>query len=235
MTNIPNSVSFEAKATAQKGKLFIHIPKNAGCSFKSTLHFATVTKYIHPLKYGELVEDRIKAIGADDTYKFAFTRNPYARFYSTYKYFYRMGDDHEFFKYNNIIRDVVREYTTIEDFSKAFAKRPVLFRNFHFRTQSSYLFDKDNKIITDFLGSVERYDETLDHLGKILIPNHDVELQRESRWINKSGGTSNYRDTIAKLEKAVDLVKDYYKEDFLKLGYSFDPSNIYEPPRKNPK
>ena len=121
--------------------LFLHTPKVAGSSMNATPLAKKVKYKIHSFK-GD-VYDKVQELGAEDSFKYGFVRNPYSRFVSLYNYFFKMDEKHPFYRYNGPIVNVVRKYENINDFCEAFETLR-LKGNFHFRPQVGYFVSENS-------------------------------------------------------------------------------------------
>lgn len=189
--------------------LFMHIPKTAGSSLLSSELGAAIDKRIHSF-VGE-IDDIIKEYGAEDYFKFCFTRNPYDRFCSLYYYFKNMTPEHMFYKYNGSILKLVKRYETFEDFCLAFPDLNI--KNFHFYSQSKYMFSNGSQIV-DYIGKMENLNEDVADLCNKL----GVVQTKQIPHSNKSN-TVDYRDIYS--NKMRKVVEDAYEEDIKRLGYTF--------------
>lgn len=188
--------------------LFIHIPKTAGSSLNRTPILSKVDKKIHPFR--TTIVDKIKEIEAEDYFKFCFVRNPYARFYSLYNYFYKMSESHPFHKYNGQICEVVQRYNTFEEFALAFPTLRIK-NNFHFYPQSKYTFQEGNKVV-DYIGRVETFKSSIDALCEILGLDSNFEIPHANQ-----STTGIWKDNYT--TKSLQIVNEYYDDDFNFLSY----------------
>jgi len=189
--------------------LFIHIPKTAGSSINSSPLMSKVDKKIHPFR--TTINDKIIEIGAEDFFKFCFVRNPYARFYSLYNYFYHMNAEHIFYKYNGHICEVVQRFRTFSDFVHNFKELRIR-NNFHFYPQSDYVYC-EGELVADFIGKVENIDHDINDLAKLL----DLAVNIELSEVNVSTKKDAYKQAYTEQLKMI--VQDIYGRDFDNFGY----------------
>lgn len=192
-----------------KETLFIHVPKTGGVSLLNTPIADRISVKIHPLKQD--IDMTISELGAWDFYKFGFVRNPFDRLVSLYHYFFNMGPDHVFFRFNAHFIPAIQRCESFRDFCLALPGAG--FRNnFHFLPQVNYTHSKGAPVL-DFTGRYENYEEDLAMLATAL----GVEL-KSTPHLNKSkhGHYRHYFD-----EETRAIVEDYYDEDLLLHGYSF--------------
>ncbi|CAB9495509.1 sulfotransferase family 2 domain-containing protein [Alteromonas macleodii] len=192
--------------------LFIHIPKTAGSSLNRTPIVQAASKKIHP--FNGLIEDKITEIGAVEYFKFGFVRNPWARFFSLYNYFYKMDENHIHYKYNAHIVKVVKKFDCFSDFCRDFPSLR-LRNNFHFYPQSRYVFDRKGKQILDYLGHVENLAYCVQELCETLGLKSDFQIPH----VNKST-SDDYR--LFYTAEDIKLIEEYFSEDVLRFNYRFE-------------
>lgn len=193
-----------------KKVLFIHIPKTAGSSLNRTPIASKVDKKIHPFK--TTIMDRIIELGAEDYFKFCFIRNPYSRFYSLYSYFQKMDKNHQFYKYNVRICEVMQKFTSFDEFSEAFLELRMK-NNFHFYPQSRYVYCDGIKI-ADFVGKMENMADDVFKLAETIGVRTNFTIPHA----NKSTD-GMYEKHFSKNSK--NIVEKFYAEDLDNFDYSF--------------
>lgn len=155
------------------------------------------------LNHGHLGVTQIKPIfGAErftEYFKFAFVRNPYARFVSYCAFMSRQSQVFET-QATAFMKHVIGEL------------RP--FDHVLFRPQHEMLCDENGELAMDFIGRVERmqadYDRVCERVG---IPTAPLERVNASRHHHHS----EYYDDELKA-----WVADFYRRDLELFGYGFD-------------
>jgi hypothetical protein len=225
--------------------IFVHIPKAAGTSIENMFlkdlgldinnrHSLILgksnnknigTPRVSHLLAKEYVEHSFISQELFDSYfKFSFTRNPYDRIYSSYKYWkfcdYMSFDTFVLKKLPEIINDLNYSY--------------------FFRTQYDYLYDR-NKLLVDFVGKFENLKTDiqivlenlslkhlrLEHLNKSsnggLTLYYKFRLAgrviKDYKYINKLS-FNNKNNRLSKEAKT--LIVNHYKKDFIFFDYDID-------------
>lgn len=189
--------------------LFLHTPKVAGSSINTTPLAKSIKYKVHSFK-GDVYQ-KIKEIGAENTFSFGFVRNPYSRFVSLYNYFYKMDENHMFYKYNAPIVNVIRKYPTFNDFCLAFESLR-LKGNFHFRPQAGYFESEVPSYSVDFIGKYESLQADYDALCELL----NIE-KFALPTVNSSGKVTNFMELYS--DDAKNIVQDFYERDFVLFDY----------------
>ena len=210
--------------------LFIHIPRTGG---------TTVHKVLD--KYATQIPDHILGVEAKKKWPWCFRytimRNPYTRMVSCYECQFPREPDHyhlpkepdslTFDRYVEIIIDG-RHDTYDSNGSSNFQ---------HWRPQTDWIFDDDDRLIVDYIGHTETLEEDINEIGRLIgagvmvtpsikkgfepkssymeLDKFDVVVKNKSDWRYPQ----NYRqyfndDTRKKVEK-------YYEKDieFLKVKF----------------
>lgn len=180
-----------------KKLLFIHIPKTAGISI-----------YDHAIKcgiditlFGKHEPAKMWRNNIKDFFSFAFVRNPYDRFMSSY-YFYRDAPIGTF----DIKKDI-KKYKTFRDFCNKF-KEFKYNNDVQFKNQIYFILNDSDELIVDYVGSFEELDlgwkkicdetgwiyEKLPHLNKTKHSLFEEEYDDEMKKIvyNLFVGDFNY-------------------------------------------
>jgi chondroitin 4-sulfotransferase 11 len=123
--------------------IYIHIPKTAGVSIYNV--FKSKEQNHKKLDFYE--EKYIK-----DYFKFAFVRNPWDRFLSSYFYFKKGGRGlgHDFHS-----QEIVLKYSNFRHFVYNFKFEKQNFKSPHFLPQSNWTHNSRRELLLDFVGRYE--------------------------------------------------------------------------------
>lgn len=172
--------------------IFIHIPKNGGGSVRLAL-----SKDKHYGGHTSLIEYKTKLPKEfNDYFKFAFTRNPYDRFISAYKYLKRRIDaqNPRFTPY--ISKDEIKDFKSFTNMAKT-----KYLTITHIRPQYLFLIDEKNNIGVDFLGKFETLYNDFHTI--CLKLNINVSLPHLHKSKNKP-----------KLTDELETIKQLYRKDY---------------------
>ncbi|MEG3754187.1 sulfotransferase family 2 domain-containing protein [Psychromonas arctica] len=185
--------------------LFIHIPKAAGMSVVKALYNQNRSHHASATDYKK--EDEIKFSQA---FSFAITRNPYTRLHSAYNYLKSGG-------MNNIDRAwwelYLAKYDSFESFIiEGGLNYAVENKAEHFIPQYKFVFDDDNNLLCNYLGKIEKLNET-----EILLTK---KLQKQVTFSHRNAVSKSSvdLDDIYTL-KMLEIVNQCYQKDFSLLGY----------------
>ena len=159
-------------------------------------------------------------------FKFTFVRNPWARCVSRYFYIkqkkgkrtknYRNSTFKEFIlsqvpPYNkNDKRKFLLDYSWCRH---SLNLQRIYEQSHPFENQLDWIIDKDGKILTDFIGRVENFQEDLDVVcDKIGIPRQKLPYRNKSKHKHY---TNYYTD------ETKDIVAKIYAKDIKHFGYEF--------------
>jgi len=184
--------------------IFIHIPKTGGVSIsKSIFHslgggHATYLDYTNTFTSEEM----------EEFFVFTFVRHPISRFLSAVNFLYGGGMDIEDLEwsekylvpYENINTFVLQELRNHID------------SKFHFKTQSSYLYNIDGVIDIDFIGKHENL------LSDFEIIKQRLNLKSKLGHHNKSKSNIFSQNQLNK--KSIAILEEIYEADFQLLNYS---------------
>ncbi|AUF82727.1 sulfotransferase family protein [Tetraselmis virus 1] len=209
--------------------LFIHIPKTGGTSVETYLFGGTLPEMTADAEQRKIImwgngiisaspplqhfsaSQIIKEIGYDsyrDLFKFAIVRNPYKRVLSAYihRSTKKLYKQYGFTRRN--IEEFRREIKTV--LPMIISEQHAKYNN-HFKTQKWFLEDEDGRIRTDI--AILRTED----LKKGMIDSGFSDF--DDRKCNTKRYTSYSYDEILKDIEIKNIIRNYYKEDFISFGY----------------
>jgi hypothetical protein len=184
--------------------IFIHIPKTAGSSIAAAL-FGVNSSHIRCRTYLDASPRKFR-----EFFKFAFVRNPWDRVVSTYAFLKRGG-------MNEVDRawaeEHVAPFPTFDEFVRRKLMEPNVLSWVHFRPQSWFICDDDNRLLVDFLGRYERLETDFKTVAARLGRAVDLPVTNASAHSHFSGYyTPETREIVARA----------YADDVQTFGYAFD-------------
>lgn len=203
---IGNTRTIVTRPEMELQAIFIHVPKNAGVSISKGLFGIRVghrrfrdLRFHHP----ELVEKH---------FVFAFARNPWDRFLSTYKFLIQGGfndRDARWAKKN------LSAWGSFKDFVLALrhsdnSKR--ILSQKHFRPQTYWVLDRRGRLQLDYVGRYENLGEDFEYICERLGVN------RSLPHLNRSKHKPYY---CYYNEQTRQIVGDLYRQDIELLNYRF--------------
>lgn len=164
--------------------IFIHIPRNGGTSMESLAGCNGHHKIDY---YRDFFQYAVVGKTMDDFFKFAFVRNPWDRFVSSYVYSNKPLEEFE-------------EFVT----DMSFGHLP---DSIEFKPQYQFICDYEKNILVDFVGRYENLKEdwkkVCDRLG----------VEHELPWINKSENRKRDWESYYNT-KTKKIIFDVYRDDF---------------------
>ena len=121
----------------------------------------------------------------DDYFKFVFIRNPWERAVSEYEYYRQIMDKDKFKTDFNIKITEIAINQPPPNFimrNKGKSWRP-----------HNYIFDKDGKLMVDFVGKVENIEQDFEKIVKKILPNAKI-TQWRLPHMNATTKNKSYRD-----------------------------------------
>ncbi|MEO1350630.1 MAG: sulfotransferase family 2 domain-containing protein [Cyanobacteria bacterium J06635_15] len=205
--------------------LYIPIPKVACSSVKRAI--ANLLTIEIPLDGADIhranfpVVDRSELHKYDNYWKFCFVRNPWDRLVSCYSE--KIKPDKNFFGTTNSFSHGVHKgllkYGVFEanmpfdEFLKAVSSIPDHEADQHFRSQHTFLTDKNGNLITDFIGRFESisqdFNEVFSKLGE-----PEIELPKSNKTHHQEYRQHYTDDLLSIFEKR-------YSKDIELFGYHF--------------
>lgn len=175
----------------------IHVPKEKFTSEEYTLCIAKTPQH---LTFRELK----KIVPEDSTnnfFKFSIVRNPFSKFVSEYNYIKSLAKHSEIVDIMSLARSL-----TFDSF-----KRIHRF-DAHLETQTSFLINESGKIES----SIKLYKfEDLSECFSDILKIGPIDYQIHAR---KNTDTNSYKEYYTK--ELIEVVKNFYKDDFLNFNYS---------------
>jgi hypothetical protein len=163
--------------SSRGGVLFIHVPKNAGCSFVESLYGSDVKSFHFTAQFYRLInEAKFNAV-----LKVAVVRDPDERFVSAVNYNRRLsGDfsDQEFAKKylsHGSPLDICRVANENEQCFQRICEHT------HFRRQVSYVCDADGEIIVDLLISMNSLSAGLKEIERFFSRDYNITHRNSSQ------------------------------------------------------
>ena len=208
MFNKLTNFTYDLLAKIQnKNVLFIHIPKTGGTAIRNSKFYKDkVYAYTHQ---GALIQDYKKH---NFTEIFTIVRNPYSRLVSAYFYLKKGGIHNP----NDLISQKLLEpYDTFGSFIKHLKKEPeFIYKIIHLEPQVDFIYDDNVGLLVDDV----LYTESLEEDYFVLCDKYSDNCEEllEKNTSKHSDYTSYYTKELQ------DIVYNLYKDDFVKLGYSYD-------------
>ncbi|ALG91047.1 MULTISPECIES: sulfotransferase family 2 domain-containing protein [Actibacterium] len=184
------------------GAIFVHIPKTAGISVCEAV-YNTDQLFGHAPAIGWRSRDVERF---ERLFTFSLMRDPTDRFFSAF-YYLKTGALTD--KDNAFAARYLSAFDTPDALLTAMARNPFLRARImswvHFTPQAWYLTDRQSKVIVDYIGRVETFDESMSEiatrLGKTYAPTHSNKSKRP-------------RD-LALGPQAKTFLENLYADDFL--------------------
>ncbi len=181
--------------------IFIHIPKTGGSSIRRVPGIEV--KHHRTARWHQ----RRKRDFAD-RFVFAFVRNPYDRFVSTFYYWHTMRAGHEYWRSDCRIARAVQQFADLADFCRRF-RRFRYRRVGHFRPQHEWTHYR-GECLVDFVGRFERLQEDWAAVAQVLAAPAALPHANPSphpHWSTQIDDVSG------------PLVRELYAADFRLFGY----------------
>ena len=182
--------------------LFIHIPKTGGSSIKR-LNFFKICKHFKHKPIAQIQNHK-----SDYKYSFAVTRNPYDRVVSAFHYLKKGG--------RQVTLDLrmqrkLEKYTSFQEFVKDLH---LFIHDTHFKAQYTFVCDKNDRILVDYILENETLDQDIIKLYKkegVPVENiHKVNTSKHDDY-------SKYYDDV----NTKKTVYQIYKKDFDLFNYKY--------------
>ena len=185
--------------------IFIHIPKTAGISLIKAI-YGDVTHEGHRSFY---FNSLVLGTKNDKYFSFAFIRNPYDRLYSAYSFLKKGGLNN----YDKIAyKTHLSQYKNFEDFVLNGLNTKIISQVTHLIPQSDFICNYRGRILVDFVGKFESFDDDVNNLS--LKIGKEIKVKHLNR-----NNKQHYTDVYNK--KMIDKVAIIYKRDLEIFNYSF--------------
>ena len=184
--------------------IFIHVPKTGGHSICKVCFKKKPQKHIPWFRYYEKSQSKYNKF-----FKFAVVRNPWDRLVSAFFYQKQGGVS----KKSKIwAEEYLKKYNTFEEFVLQGFENENIIRHSHFKLQSYWICDENQKIMIDYLARLETLDEDFlfisNKLGcKSKLPKLNTSKRKHYR--------NYYNQTTQK------IVSKIYESDIKLFGYKF--------------
>jgi len=186
--------------------IFVHIPKTGGVSVSKSL-FGNLAGGHKKIKD---YEKKTGKILVRNFYKFTFVRNPWDRLLSSYTFLKKGGygtKDELWFKQN-------LHGTTFESFVLNWLNKESMYEKIHFHPQLSFITNKQNKIVVDYIARFENIAEEYDFIKDKLGIEHPLLHLNKTNQKKK-----NYKDHYTKQMR--EKVHFLYSDDINSFNYTF--------------
>lgn len=184
--------------------IFIHVPKAAGTSISYALYSRNI-----PHLPAALVRELSPPV-FEKLPSFTVVRNPWDRLVSAYHYAIGGGGG---VPASTSVQVLTKKYQSLERFAFDHLTRASLCKeDFIYRTQKSFLTDKQGRLMVD---EVFRF-EDMGAISDMIFERYGAKLEVRNRSVRKS-----YREYYKGNSKLVDLVGDIYSDDIKMFNYDF--------------
>ncbi|WP_111495784.1 sulfotransferase family 2 domain-containing protein [Marinobacter bohaiensis] len=186
--------------------IFIHIPKVAGTSITEALGDRRA-KRNHLPWYVYYTANRNFF---ENSYKFAFVRNPWDRAVSAYNYLVAGGN-----KVGDLnVSEQISNFESFDDFIINGIGEGSYRNHLLFIPQSEFVVNGEQELVVDFLGRFESLENDFRNvLGSL-------GLRRELSNVNSSKRASDYKEYY-KDERSIEVVREVYAQDVKMFSYEF--------------
>lgn len=190
--------------------LFVHIPKNAGCS---------VNKMLYGVDH--LGHNSLRDRYAFDTefynskFKFCVKRNPFERFISAFN-FSSSGGFQISQNSKNVIK-AIKKYPDINDFTcHWFAYQNLDVIDHVFRSQSYYVADQNGNLLVDKVYDMDMLDTDF---FRVLSQDSGEKILTRFPKRNKTKTSNSYLGKIILSDYTKEIIRQKYADDFKIFGF----------------
>lgn len=208
--------------------IFVHVPKNAGTSVSNFLsqYSTPIDIEIGGTSFGELLQPKYRekfGIGKhtpahklldrlpfiwNDYFKFAISRNPYARFYSAYSFLKNWtGHRNE---------ELKKEFSKINNVNEFIKSNLILSHQIpdNIFNPQHYWICKNGSILLDEIIKLEDIDERVN----VLLQKLKIPIQYDLKKLNSNPeGLVDFTKIYD--VNSIDWISNYYQKDFLIFNY----------------
>jgi len=191
--------------------ILIHVPKNAGTAIQKAFDMGDMTGHYTAQQY----KDQVPELWEEYT-SIALVRNPFDRAVSAYEYAVK---EKSYWHDNKNPGDAIYgkhpDYDTLKgkSFAEALDMLPQL-KHQGWHKQVRYVFPDEGEP-----DAIVRYEALSDNINHVCA-KAGIEDPPEIPVINKSSD-SDWKSRYENCENCVQIVRDYYKEDFTSFNYSY--------------
>lgn len=215
-------LSVALKPAVELRCIFLHIPKNGGTSVGRTL-FGEYGGNHMPMGSYQLIYDRADF---ESFHKFCFSRNPYDRLLSGYRFGTRGATRVDGARESQrhvrarkpLLVSAFGESESFEQFVLEWVN-PANVRIFeHLRPQHRFACDPSGKLAVDFVGRVENFDADFQTVCERLGVERELMHDRQTHAADSDAAT--WRDEYTPAMRKV--VEEVYAKDLRLFDYTFD-------------
>lgn len=173
---------------------------------------------IHSIKKFNFVnKENLENKRFDEYFKFGFVRNPWDRVVSCYLNKIRNSSEGDVSHRGGKIFSIYgwfKPNITFKEFVFAIYSTPDEYSEVHFKSQYDFLYNKEGKLLVDFVGKFEELDKDFDYVCKKINIEPVKLTHRNSTSRNHY---STYYDSRTKK-----MISERYKKDIKFFGYTFE-------------
>ncbi|WOI25150.1 sulfotransferase family 2 domain-containing protein [Cobetia amphilecti] len=199
-----DKVGGEFRRCFNKNKcIFVGVPRVGS----ESIFLALGDEYIKKRKYHDYrFYQKIDPSRFDQYFKFAFVRHPLDRLFSAYQYLRHTGDHSQSHK---VLSEGLRQYPTFDAFVLNGLTEEKFKSHSLFTPQSYFIVDDNDRVIMDYVGRFENFEENLSHvLSHLGIKQGRV---HNKRWLTSRSVKCD--------ESTVNVIRKHYSRDFDNFNY----------------
>ena len=201
--------SLNLKPYLENKCIFIHIPKVAGNSIRSSIGGEPNGGHHSYLEFEHMLgRDVVNRLGF-----FSIVRNPWSRLFSAYNYLKQggMGEG------DAIFSATIKRYATFHDFVHALPENPKYTRMLHFIPQYRFVCNFSGGLMVDKIGKYEKLEDDIkDIFAHFQIPFGGLPHKNKTSGMGKE----DYRNAYD--SEMIEIVRSIYSKDCEMFGYDFD-------------
>ena len=189
--------------------IFIHVPKAAGNSIRSSIEGGPNGGHHSYLEFEHMLgRNMINQLGF-----FSVVRNPWSRLFSAYNYLRQggMGDGDAKFATR------IRRHDSFQDFVYTFPKNLSYTRMLHFIPQHRFICNSSGDLMVEKLGKYETLEDDIqDIFDHFQIPYQGLPYKNKTRGLEREDYRSAYDSEM------IEIVRSIYSKDCELFGYDFE-------------